>query len=146
MPGSNHDVDASFMDNLPFSVRDAALHLIRNSSLKQMLEMVKNGPSERMKKNFHLTPQQWNQVLNAVILTKISYFQISLPFPNVYVDKLLEIAAFAYGMKGSNAAELHHAMLNEHPVFADWIKQCLLVKQQKALIQQKLTKKSSTKP
>ncbi|MEA3404169.1 MAG: hypothetical protein U9R28_00315 [Pseudomonadota bacterium] len=134
MPGSNHEVDASFMDELPFSVRDAALDLIRFSSLKQMLEMLENGPSDFLKNNFDLTPQQWNQVLNTVILTKISYFQVSLLFPNVYIDKLIEIAAFAYGMKGSNAAELYQAMVNPHPAFAEWIKGCLLVKQQKARI------------
>lgn len=138
MPGSNHDVDASFMDALPFSVRDAALELIRFSSLKQMLEMLQNGPNEFMKNNFSLTQQQWNQVLNTVILTKISYFQISPLFPNVYIDKLIEIAAFVSGRKGANAAELYQAMLNDHPVFAEWIKNCLLVKQQKARTQHNL--------
>ncbi len=140
MPGSNHEVDASFMDELPFSVRDAALDLIRFSSLKQMLEMHQNGPTEYLQNNFDLTPQQWTQVLNTVILTKVSYFQVSLLFPNVYIDKLLEIAAFAYGMKGSNAAELYQAMLNPHPQFADWIKKCLLVKQQKIQIQNRRKK------
>ncbi|MBN2866220.1 MAG: hypothetical protein JXK16_09460 [Thiotrichales bacterium] len=134
MPGSNHDVDPSFMDALPFSVRDAALDLIRFSSLREMLEMHQNGPTDFLKNNFDLTPQQWNQVLNTVILTKISYFQISLLFPNVYIDKLLEIAAFAYGTKGANPAELYQSMLNQHPQFAEWIKECLLVKQQKARI------------
>ena len=131
MPGNNHDVDASFMNELPFSVRDPALDLIRFSSLKQMLEMLQNGPNDFLKNNFELTPQQWNQVLNTVILTKISYFQISSQFPSVYIDKLIEIAAFAFGMKGANAAQLYQAMLTSHPNFADWIKNALLVKQQK---------------
>jgi len=134
MPGSNHDIDASFMDTLPFSLRDVALELIRFSSLKDMLEMLQNGPNKQLKSNFNLTPQQWNQVLNTVILTKVSYFQISTNFPNVYIDKLIEIAAFAYGMKGANPAELYQSMLNQHPQFAEWIKECLLVKQQKARI------------
>lgn len=140
MPGSNHEVDASFMDELPFSVRDAALDLIRFSSLKQMLEMHQNGPTDYLQNNFDLSPQQWTQVLNTVILTKVSYFQISPLFPNVYIDKLLEIAAFAYGMKGSNAAELYQAMLNPHPQFAGWIKNCLLVKQQKIQMQNRRKK------
>jgi len=145
MPGSNHEVDATFMDALPFSVREPALDLIRFSSLKEMLDMHQNGPSNFLKNNFNLTEQQWNQVLNAVILTKISYFQISPLFPNVYIDKLIEIAAFAYGMKGANAAELYQAMLNEHPETAEWIKQCLLVKQQKARIQMNKAKLANAK-
>lgn len=143
MPGSNHDIDASFMDELPLSLRDAALDLIRYSSLSQMLEMVKSGPSQHLSNQFSLTPQQWNQVLNAVILTKVSYFQISLQFPNVYIDKLLEIAAFAYGMKGSNAAELYQSTLNEHPVFAEWVKNSVLIKQQKSRMQQNQKKLKS---
>jgi len=145
MPGSNHDIDASFMDTLPFSLRDVALELIRFSSLKDMLEMLQNGPNKQLKSNFNLTPQQWNQVLNTVILTKISYFQISTNFPNVYIDKLIEIAAFAYGKKGANAAELYQAMLNEHPMFADWLKNCLLVKQKKVRLQQVQAKAKQTK-
>lgn len=136
MPGSNHDIDASFMDALPFSLREAALNLLRYSSLSQMLEMVRNEPSDYLGSQFSLTSQQWNQVLNAVILTKISYFQISLEFPDVYINKLLEIAAFSFGMSGSNPAELYQAMLNQHPVFAEWIKKSLMIKQQKTRLKQ----------
>lgn len=130
MPGSNHDVDPSFMDALPFSVRDAALDLIRFSSLKDMLIMRKEGPSEFLKKNFSLTPMQWNEVLKAVILTKISYFDIAPNFPNPYIDKLHEIAAAAYGMPGKNPADLYQAMLTDHPYFAQWLTKSLQVKQQ----------------
>lgn len=131
MPGSNHEVDPTFMDKLPLSTRDPALDLIRFASLKEMLLMRKNGPTEFYRNKFSLTEDQWNYVLNAVLLTKISYFQITVDFPNAYIDKLLEIASFAAGRKGSNPAELYQAMLNDHPMFADWVKRCLLVKQQK---------------
>lgn len=132
MPGSSHDVDPTFMDKVPLSVREPALDLIRYAALKEMLLMRLNGPTDFYTHKYNLTPDQWNYILNAVILTKISYFQISMHFPNVYIDKLLEIAAFAAGKKGCNASELYHAMLKDHPIFANWIKTCLIVKQQKA--------------
>ena len=132
MLGSNQDIDASFMDALPFSARDAALELIRFSSLKAMLEMQQNGPNEFMQNKFPLTQQQWNQVLNTVMLTKVSYFQITPELPNAYIDKLIEIAAFAFGKKGANARELAQAMVKHHPLFAKWLQNCIRVKEQKA--------------
>ncbi|MDG6773794.1 hypothetical protein QCB45_05580 [Thiomicrorhabdus sp. ZW0627] len=133
MPGSSHDVDPTFMDSLALSLRDPALDLIRFSSLKEMLTMRKNGPSAYYSEKYSaLNSDQWETVLNAVILTKISYFQISEDFPNTYIDKLIEIATYAFHMHGCNELELYQAMVQEHPLFANWIKNCLVVKQQKA--------------
>ena len=131
MPGSSHDVDPSFMDTLPLSIREPALDLIRFSSLKELLGIRLNGPSEKAKEQHPtLNREQWDQVLNSVILTKVSYFQIQLHFPNRYIDKLLEIAAFAYGMKGESIGELYQALIHEHSQMAAWIKNALMVKQQ----------------
>ncbi len=131
MPGSNHDVDPSFLDNLPLIIREPALDLIRFSGLKELLEIRLNGPSQKKKERHPaLSRAQWDQVLNAVILTKISYFQIQQHFPNRYIDKLLEILAFAYGMKGKNIGDIYQSLLHEHPQTAAWIKHALLVKQQ----------------
>lgn len=130
MPGSNHDIDPTFMDALPLAVRDAALDLIRFSSLKQMLEYRTNGPSEFLKKKFKLDEHQWMMTLNAVILTKVSYFDIQLHFPNRYIDKLIEIAAFASGQIQVDPIELYHNNANEHPKFANWLKNALQIKQQ----------------
>ncbi len=130
MPGSNHDIDATFMDALPLVVREAALELIRFYSLAEMLEFRQNGPNDFLTSKFTLNEAQWNQVLNAVTLTKVSYFDIQLHFPNRYIDKLLEIAAAAFGMASANPVDLYQAVKLEHPKFADWIKKAIQVKQQ----------------
>lgn len=129
MPGSNHDIDATFMDALPLAVRDAALDLIRFASLKEMLDYRVNGVSEFHQNKFKLTEAQWVSTLNAVILTKVSYFEIELNFPNRYIDKLIEIAAYAYGLQKLDPIELYQAMLSEHPKFAAWLKKAIQVKQ-----------------
>lgn len=136
MPGSNHDVDASFMDTLPISVRDAGLELIRFSGLKDLLEMRLNGPNEFMRTNFDLDENQWVEVLDAVILTKISYFTIELNFPNRYIDKLIEIACFAYGFKSEDPVTLYQSTLPDHPQFASWIKNAIQIKQQNLHLEQ----------
>ncbi len=131
MPGSSHDVDPSFMDILALSLREPALDLIRFSSLKELLTIRLDGPSQRSKEQYPtLTRDEWNKILNAVILTKVSYFQVQLHFPNRYIDKLIEITAFAYGMKGESIGELYQALIHDHSQMSAWIKNALLVKQQ----------------
>ncbi|WP_373017498.1 hypothetical protein [Thiomicrorhabdus sp.] len=133
MPGSSHEIDPTFMDDLALSLRDPALDLIRFSTLKEMITMRKEGPTKYYSEKYgNLSHDQWQTVLNAVILTKISYFQISEHFPNAYIDKLIEIAAYAFHMQGCNELDLYQAMMQNHPMFANWIKKCLVVKQQKA--------------
>lgn len=131
MPGSSHDVDPSFMDNLELSIREPALDLIRFSSLKELLTIRLDGPRQLSKAQHPtLTRGEWNKILNAVILTKVSYFQVQLHFPNRYIDRLFEVLAFAYGMKGESISELYQALIHDHPQTAAWIKNALQVKQQ----------------
>ena len=130
MPGSNHDVDASFMDALPISVREAATDLIRFASLKDMLEIRQEGPTEFLQNRFNLNEEQWQQVVNAVILTKVSYFQVELHFPNRYIDKLIEIACYAHGMPSNDPIDLYQSVISNHPNFAVWIKHAIQIKQQ----------------
>ncbi|QCU90852.1 hypothetical protein [Thiomicrorhabdus sediminis] len=129
MPGTNHDIDPSFMDNLDQSLRDPALELIRFSSLKDMLEMRLKGPSEFLAANFDLSQQQWHEVLNKVILTKVSYFDMQVHFPNRYIDKLIEIACYAASMDHVDPIVLYQAMLKDHPIFAAWLKKAIQTKQ-----------------
>lgn len=136
MPGSNHDVDASFMDALPISLRDAGLELIRFFSLEEMLDMRLNGPTEFLQSNFNLNQEQWNTVLNTVIITKVSYFQVELHFPNRYIDKLIEIACFARGLTSNNPVDLYQSTLADHPQFAEWVKNAIQIKQQNIRFEQ----------
>jgi len=130
MPGSNHDIDATFMDALPLAVREAALDLIRYASLKELIEYKQNGPSEFLTNKFKLSPEQWLLVLNSVILTKVSYFDIQLHFPNRYIDKLIEISAACHNRESADPVDLYQSMVAEHPKFAEWLKNAIQVKQQ----------------
>ena len=130
MPGNNHDVVASFMEALPLPVREAATDLICYASLKDMLKIRQEGPTDFLQNRFNLSPVQWQQVVNAVIMTKVSYFQIDLHFPNRYIDKLIEIACYAHGMPSNNPMDLYQSVLSDHPSFAMWIKNAIQIKQQ----------------
>lgn len=138
MPGSNHDVDPSFMDSLPISLRDASLELFRYYSLKQMIELRLNGVDEFLQNRYRLSEIQWLEAINAVLLTKISYFQIELHFPNRYIDKLIEMACYANAMAKNDPIELYHSMLKDHPQFAQWVKNAIQIKQQNLRFQNTL--------
>lgn len=130
MLGSSHNIDPSFVNNLPLVLRDPASALIRVVSLKTMLEMRQDPSCHFLYGDFQLTNAQWQTALNAATLTKISYFEIELGFPNVYINKLIEIASYAYGLPNKPAPVLYQAMIHEHHQMADWIKKALLIQQQ----------------
>lgn len=130
MLGSSHDIDPSFVNNLPLILRDPASALIRVTSLKTMLEMRQNPSGHFLYNDFQLTHSQWQTTLNAAILTKVSYFEIELGFPNIYIDKLIEITSYAYGLPNKSGSVLYQSMIEEHRQMAAWIKKALLIKQQ----------------
>ena len=135
MPGTNHDVEAGFMDELPFPLRDAAVDLITYSTLREMLDIFIHGPTPFLKRKFEHTEKEWRQLSRAVLLTKVSYFELNPLFPNRDIDRLCDIAVYAYGQADGDLVSLYHEVVNKYPYFADWLKSVIEVKQQKLRIQ-----------
>lgn len=129
----------SFFDNLPLAHRNAAMEIFNFASLKQMLEMRLEGPDEVLERRYSLKKEQWTEVFDAVILTKLSYFKVRFGFPTIYLDRLVEIAGFCLGFPNIDAQNLVLIVQREHPVFADWLKQIDAVKRQNQLYEQKTT-------
>lgn len=126
----------SFLDGLPVSHRNAAMEIFNFSSLKQMLIMRLEGPDEVLTKRFTFKPEEWIAILNAVILTKLSYFKVRFGFPTLYLNRLIEISGFCLGFPNSDAKSMIEIVQREHPVFAEWLKQVEMVKRQNQLYAQ----------
>lgn len=122
MPGRNHAVEAGFLDALPNSYRDAAADLLHFYRLSQLLDMRLNGVYTEVAKRFDLKEIQWMEVLDAVILTKVSYFDVSMQMSPKQINKLIEIAAFALHHPGANLSELYQLVAKDYRFFADWLK------------------------
>lgn len=122
MIGTNHHVEAGFMDQLPMSLRDAAVDLLNFYRLKQLVDMARQGPFPEVIRRFDHQPHHWQKILRAVILTKVSYFTITADFPNAYINKLLEIAAFALAIPGAKLGAIYKAVERDYPFFARWLK------------------------
>lgn len=133
-------IATSFMDNLAVSQRDAASEVFNFCDLTQMLEMRLKGPDEILSTRYNLHAEQWTEIFNAVILTKLSYFKIRFGFPNLYLNRLLEISGFCLGFPHTDAKTLASIIAREHPAFSDWLKHLEVVKRQNQLYASKSQK------
>lgn len=123
MPGRNHSVEAGFLDALPNSLRPAAADLLHYYRLSQLIMMRKEGVDDDLKKRFDLKTMHWLQVLDAVILTKVSYFDVTTQMTPKHINKLLEITAFALHEPDATLSELIKRVEKDYVFFADWLKQ-----------------------
>lgn len=123
MPGRNHTVEAGFLDALPNSQRPAAADLLHYYRLKQLVEMRKNGVFPELLSRFELRDEQWLEALDAVILTKISYFDVSTNMSPRHINKLLEITAYALHRPGASLGEIYKQVEKDYAFFAGWLKQ-----------------------
>lgn len=122
MPGRNHSVEAGFLDSLPNSLRPAAADLLHYYRLSQLIKMRKEGVDDNLQQRFDLKTIQWFQALDAVILTKVSYFEVSTQMPPKHINKLLEITAFALHEPDATLSELYKRVEKDYVFFADWLK------------------------
>lgn len=130
MPGRNHPVEAGFLDTLPNSQRPAAADLLHYYRLKQLIEMRRQGVYPELQKRFDLKTTQWFEALDAVILTKVSYFDVTLQMSPRHINKLLEITAFALNDPGATIGEMYKRVEKDYTFFAGWIKNVHEVRQQ----------------
>ncbi|MFA6699081.1 MAG: hypothetical protein WCS28_02830 [Thiomicrospira sp.] len=140
MPGTNHQVETQLLNNLPLSLRAAAEDLLKHNTLKTLLLMRREGVSPFLHKTYpNVNDIEWIKIINYVILTKVSYFEINNQFSGRHLDKLLQIAQDAMDLPDPNPINLYRATEHRYPVFAKVIKDIITLRQQqlKRLLAQK---------
>lgn len=148
MPGTNHETESAFMNALPLLLRDASVDALHNYRLRQLINMKTSGPASFLRKTFpEITHAQWLEIIDAVILTKVSYFQADITFPVKFIDKLIEITVYAFQNTSQeeevNIRSIYQTALKEYPFFANWIKKTLEVRQKKLKLLQQLAQKQA---
>ncbi len=134
MIGTNHTIEPGFMNNLPIPLRGVAMDLLKFYRLKQLIVMLKTQPPQNLKSRFTLTEQQWKVVLSAVILTKISYFNITERHSIPNMAKLFEIVKYILNTKEASIIGLDQPLEKEYPFFDRWFKnlhKTILIKHKK---------------
>ncbi|MDX1795576.1 MAG: hypothetical protein R3219_02520 [Hydrogenovibrio sp.] len=143
MPGSNHQMESGFLDELPHSLRPAAADLLQNYRLKQLIEMRKEGPYPELAKRFHLKTPQWFQVLDAVLLSKISYFELSSNMRADHIRLLMKTIALATNEPDITLTDLLKKTEKRYTFFSDWIRKFIEINRSKILTAKKRLKEDS---
>lgn len=132
MPGTNHHIDTSFIHELPLNMRPAAEDLLKHHPLKELLLMRKQGVNDVLRRCYPFINEfDWILIINSVLLTKISYFDVNSHFNPRQLDKLLEIAQDALDLPDSSPKNLYKYSEYRYPVFANVIKNIIILRQQK---------------
>lgn len=132
MPGTNHQVESQFLDPLSFSARQAADDMLGHETLKTFLNYKVNGVNTYYKTKYpNISDLEWNKTLRAVILTKLSYFEINAYFTNTEIDKWIELAQDAFEIPHGNPINLFRIVEHKYPVFTKVLKTAILIKQQR---------------
>lgn len=137
MPGTNHSMETGFLDPLPNLLRPAAADLLQYYRLKQLIEMRKEGPYPELTQRFQLTTAQWFRALDAVILTKVTYFDLFPEIKTEHIKLLLKAIGLAMNEPGITINELLKRSENRYLYFEEWLKKLVEINRVKiALAQQ----------
>lgn len=113
--------EASFMNELPFSLRKAGQILYQTYLLNELWAMRQGKIYKALNDEFHFTSEQWKQVLNAVILTQLPQYNLSSHLTKKELNKLLEIALLALDKPEQELSELIKSLENDSATLAKWL-------------------------
>lgn len=137
MPGTNHSMETGFLDPLPNLLRPAAADLLQYYRLKQLVQMRKEGPFAELTGRFQLTSAQWFRALDAVILTKVTYFELYPEMDTRHIKLLLKTIGLALNEPGITLGELLKRAENRYLYFNEWLQKMVEINRYKiALAQQ----------
>lgn len=132
MPGTNHQFESQFMDHLSFSARHVADDILGHDSLKTILDYKVNGINDFYKKKYsNINDLEWSNLIRAVTLTKLSYFEFNNYFTNHEIDKWIEIAQDSFELPHGSPLNLYKIVEHKYPIFTKVVKTAILIKQQR---------------
>lgn len=137
MPGTNHNMESGFLDPIPHLLRPAATDLLQFYRLKQLIQMRKEGPYPELMNRFHLTTPQWFRVLDAVILTKVTYFELFQEMPTSHMKLLLKTIGLAMNEPDITLTEIHRRAENRYLYFTEWTQKLIEINRTRIALAQK---------
>ncbi len=131
MPGTNHKMEANFLNNLSQNERPVVYKLLHDFYLQDMVEMRINGVTKELNADFNLSSRQWHNVINQVILTKVSYFVPDKKMSLEHIELLIKITAFALEKPSITLLQICHIFKDTHVFFYNWAKTLEEIRQEK---------------
>ena len=118
-------VEASFMNELPFSLRGAAQELYVKESLDSLVDMRLKDVSSFYQNAFSLKPDQWMLVLDAVILTQLSQFTLGKHLSPNCVSQMIYLVGLVLGENGVTPNDSLEYLEEHAQVFSVWYSKLL---------------------
>lgn len=116
-----NSVEPTFMNSLPFSLRPVATELYNMHLLREVLEIRQGKVPSVLVQKYNMSHEQWLEVSNIVVLTKLSQFTISKELKLDYIEHLQDVLRAVLDMKGASYKEVYQAIqFYEASVLADW--------------------------
>lgn len=133
MPGTNHQLEKGFIDELDIHQRAVADEMLKLYSLKTLVDIRQQGPSETLRKQFaHINEFEWIDLIQKVLLAKISYFEPNDHFNLQELDKLLQIAKDSLGLsENADEQKIVQYTAQRYPIFSNVLQQILILRQKK---------------
>lgn len=121
----------TFMNELPKKLRPTATEIYGNFSFSELYEMrVQENPFVQPLKA-ELNDAEWQQTLDAIILTKATEFEFMKTTPVYVIDGLLEALADVLGIDVMNLTPDFY-LLKPHREFREWLEKLISFKNQAA--------------
>lgn len=128
MPGTNHNVESGFIGELAINLKPPAEDLLKHSTMKQLILMRQHGIDDFFQKSYpFINDLEWLDIIDKVLLTKISYFELNDRFTAAQMNKLLEIARLAMNLPNESAQNIYQITEYRYPVFAKVIKNIIFI-------------------
>ena len=121
MPGANHPMESVFLDTLSPNLRPAAIEILHNYHLKEMITFRQKNVPPKLRAEFELSEGEWLQVLDKVILTKVSYFHISPLMSLEHINLLTKIIGFALHQPNISLKQAAANLSRSHRFFSNWL-------------------------
>ena len=132
MPGTNHNVEPGFIGELALNLKVPAEDLLKYSTLKQLILMRQHGIDDFFQKTYpFINDAEWLEIIDKVLLTKVSYFELNDRFTLTQMNKLIEITRFALKQPNASPKVIFQLTEYRYPVFADVIKTLIFIYQKK---------------
>ncbi|KUJ74647.1 hypothetical protein AVO42_04430 [Thiomicrospira sp. XS5] len=122
MPNLGHEVEPCYMNALSFSLRPVAIELYNYHLLKTVMEVRLGRIPQNLLERFDLSDAQWQEVCDAVIVTKLTQLSLSsqlTPKCTLYLQKLLKQTL---GMSERSLDDVYQSVHAQAPALGQWIR------------------------
>lgn len=134
MPGHAHKIDVTILDNMQLRCRDASIFIVNNESFETIVKWAYKGqPSNFIIKKYQFVQiNDWDRLLKATLLLKLSYFELNESYPLKALEALYFLCSFSLGCSLSDIRKMVSVNVGrEQKHMAEWIIKCYKLIQKK---------------